>query len=134
MRKKSALDKRKAQRLTIPLKVKYTISPRKRTIVEKIFSRDISGKGIGLRHEQPLKIGTKLKTLIYFPADPKPISAVSEVIWCRKGSGAGKAYFNLGIKHQRILPKDKERFIFLFCETMINFFLAPGEIFCHGKK
>jgi hypothetical protein len=48
--------------------------PRKR-ILESVFSRDISGSGIGFRLGEPLKKGEKLKILLHFPEEAKPITA-----------------------------------------------------------
>jgi len=119
-------DRRKAERLRIPLKIEYRLMPRKRMLIQKLNAQDISGGGLGLRIHYPLKKGTRLRTLLYFPGDTKPVRSTSEVMWCRPVQ-RGKAY-NVGIKHIKIQPADKERFVFLFCDTMIKFFLLPEEV------
>ena len=113
-------ERRKAQRLNIPLKIKYRWVA-KRGILQEIFTQDISGGGIKIRTDRPFKIGNRLRTLLYFPDEPKPVNIVSQVAWCKKGKIRKKIYFDIGIKHIKIEPPDRERFILLFCEMMINF-------------
>jgi c-di-GMP-binding flagellar brake protein YcgR len=121
-------ERRKTQRLGIPLQMQYHFSSKKKTLIEEVFTKDISGGGVGLRLEQPLKVGTKLKTAIYFPNDPRPISAISKVVWSKKALRKGRPSFDVGIKHLKIVPKDKERFVYLFCEMMINYFVLSKKI------
>lgn len=128
MNRKNILERRKAQRLNVPLQVKCRFFIKKKILIEEVFARDVSGGGIGLVLKRPLDIGAKLKTLIYFPNDRRPISFLTKVVWCKKVLRKGKICFDVGIKHIKITPKDKERFVFLFCETMINYFLLPGKV------
>lgn len=115
-------DKRKTIRLNIPLSIEYKLLPRKR-ILKQCFLENISGGGLMFTLEHCLNKGDRLKTLIYFPEEPKPVAAFSKVVWCKKISGKDKRNFNVGIKYIKLDPKDKERFVFLFCELMINYFI-----------
>lgn len=81
-----------------------------------------------LRADKPLKAGERLKSLFYFSQDTKPISAITEVVWCRKVKTKEGIRFNAGIKHIKIKKQDRERFVFLFCETMLNFLTANKVI------
>jgi len=116
-------EKRSSQRLNIPLRFQYKLLPHKR-ILESAFSRDISGGGISFHSSEALKKGERLKILLHFPEEAKPVTAFSRVVWCRKAAEE-KAY-NIGIQHVKILPADRERFVFLFCETMINYSLGTN--------
>lgn len=125
--KKDFREKRKADRLDINMQVKYHVLPRKK-ILEETFSQNVSGNGLQLKVNYPLKKDDRLKTFLYFPNDPKPIRAISKIIWCKKViSKKKKPHFNIGVKHEKILTKDKTRFIFLFCEMMIDYFLIKRE-------
>ena len=116
-------ERRRAQRLDIPLRVDYTFLPKKNAM-EETFSRDVSGGGVRLKLAHSLKKGTRLKTFIYFPYDKKPIATFSKVVWCRKGAAdKGHPIFEVGVQHVKIAPKDRGRFVFLFCEMMINYFI-----------
>lgn len=116
-------ERRKAQRLNIPIQVKYKLLPRKR-VLQQTFCQDISGKGARLILDSPLKKGDRLKTLLYFPEDSRPVTAFSKIIWCKRNAARKKkAGFETGMQYIRIDPKDRERFVFLFCEMMINYFL-----------
>ena len=125
------IENRKSDRLKVPLQVEYRFSVKQKTLVERIFAKDISGGGLGLVLKKPLALGTKLKTLLYFPNDQKAIELVSRVAWCKP---KGNHSYAVGVKHINIKPKDKERFIFLFCETMINYFLLPSNVVTYEKK
>ena len=119
-------DRRKSQRLKIPIQIRYKLLPHKR-VLEETLTQNVSGGGMGLRLSQPLRKNDKLKVFLNFPTDPKPITAISEVTWCKKESVGRKGFYKAGIKHIKIVPKDKERFVFLFCEMMINY-LTVGRI------
>jgi len=118
-------ERRKAQRLNLSIPVKFKFLS-KQKILEETFCRDISGGGIKLRLNKPLDKGERLKTLLYFPDDPKPVSAISKVIWCKESQRTRRkeTYFDMGLQHVRIVTKDKKRFVFLFCETMIDYFIS----------
>jgi len=125
------IEKRKADRLKVPLQVEYRFSTQRKTLIERIRAHNISGSGIGLILSNPMEIGTRLKTLVYFPDDTRPVELISKVVWCRPKA---KHSFAVGIKHTTIAPKDKERFISLFCETMINYFILPSKVVIYAKK
>lgn len=114
-------ERRKSDRLNIPLVIEHSSFRKKAAI--KTFSSDISGSGMRLSLQHRMERDEKLKILIHFPGDKRPVTAFSKVIWCSpKGAGKTKI-FDTGIKHFKIAPKDRNRFVFLFCELMINYFM-----------
>ena len=120
--KMKSAERRKSRRLKVPVKIKYQLLP-KRKLVEEIFTKDISGGGLKISTSYALKKGDRLKTLIYFPADARPVTAYSRVVWQKKVSGRRGKSFDIGMKHLKIASGDKDRFVFLFCEMMINYFI-----------
>lgn len=120
-------EKRKSTRITVPLPIKYEWFSKK-DILREALCQNISGSGMMIRVDRPLEVGEHLKTLFYFPQDAKPINAISEVVWCRKTKSKEEINFDAGIRHIRIEKQDRERFVFLFCETMINFLTANKAI------
>ena len=133
MRKNRGIERRRTQRLDIPIPVRYRLSWNRKDFSEQVLTKNISGGGMCLSLKQPLKAGTKLKMSLYFPSDPVPIESLSEVAWCRRNPLKKKTLFDVGIRHLKIIPKDRERFVFLFCETMVNYFLLPLKISLSGK-
>jgi len=115
-------ERRKTQRLDLPLKIHYKWLKRK-GVLQEIFAQDISGGGMRIRTEKAFRKGQRLKTLLYFPNTSKPIHVTSEVIWCKKRKLRGKTCFDVGVKHVYILPRDRERFVFIFCEAMLNYLI-----------
>ena len=95
--------------------------------MEKLITQDVSGGGVGLKVPSPFKKGARLKTLLYFPNEKKPVASLSEVVWCKKSPKTHNYY--AGIRHIKIEPRDRERFVFLFCEMMVNYFLLPRRGF-----
>jgi len=125
--KKSFKEKRKSQRINIPIKIKYKLSTKKRILHETI-SQDISGSGMKLHLSGPLEKGDILKAFLYFPQDVNPVGAVTKVIRCRRMfDGKKNPYFEIGARHVSINQKDRMRFVFLFCEAMLNYFVLGGE-------
>lgn len=122
-------ERRKFQRLNISIPVKYKFLPRKK-ILKEIFCKNISGGGLKLRLDYPLKKGDRLKTFLYFPGDSTPVTAFSKVTWCRRITQKGRiACYDAGVQHLKIIPKDRQRLVFLFCEMMLDYFL-----FGKGRK
>lgn len=120
-------EKRRSTRVTVPLPIKYEWLSKK-DILREALCQNISGSGMMIRADRPLEVGERLNTLFYFPQDAKPINAISEVVWCRKAKSKEEIHFDAGIMHIRIENQDRERFVFLFCETMINFLTANKVI------
>lgn len=112
-------ERRRSQRLRLNLPVEYR-HPAKRSSSKRTVSQDISGGGLRLRLDYPLKKGSRLKTKIYFPDRSKPVTITSKVIWSKK---SGKQLFDSGLMHEKIVPKDQERFVCDFCETMLSYFI-----------
>lgn len=115
-------DRRKATRLDIRLKIGYKLPLGRKMIIET-FSENVSGKGIRVTLNKKLHKGDRLKTLIYFPKEPKPVTSFSEVVWCKARRLEGRQIFDSGLRYVKISPRDRERFVFLFCELMINYFM-----------
>lgn len=115
-------EKRKTQRLNIPIQVKYKLLSKNR-VLNETFSQDISGGGVKLRLSNPLKKGVAIKTLLHFPYDKIPITAYTKVARCNRRLVRGKPRYDIGMQYVRINPKDRERFVFRFCEMMINHFV-----------
>lgn len=124
--KKRFREKRKTQRINFPIQIKYKLLPRKK-ILNETFAEDISGGGVRIRAGFPLKKGDRLKALLHFPNGPVPITAFTEVVRCRRKVIGGKVSFDIGMRYVKIIPKDRERFTFSFCETMMNYFILRGK-------
>lgn len=120
------IEKRKAQRLDIPIKVKYRLSARDK-ILRESFCHNVSGSGMQITSDCPFKKGERLKSLLYFPGERKPVTAMSKIAWCRRSPVRPGRIFDVGIKHVKVYPQDRDRFVFLFCEMMVNY-LVLGEV------
>ncbi len=115
-------ERRRYQRLELPIRVKYEVSRKKKPRKEAV-TKDISGGGFKLRLDAPLDKRKTLKAYLYFPAGGRPVSARSRVMWTKKVRRGGNHMYDNGIGHVSIDRKDRQRFVFLFCETMLNYFM-----------
>jgi hypothetical protein len=125
MSNKKFREKRRYQRLTIPVPLKFKFL-HMRGILKDAVAQNISGGGIALSLGYPAEKNTRLKILLYFPSSSRPVTALSEVMWCRKISVRKGKKYDVGVKYIKIMPRDRERFVFLFCEMMVNY-LALGR-------
>jgi len=117
-------ERRKAQRLNIPIPVKFRRFGKKGTYRES-NCQNISGSGIMLCLDLPVKKGDKFEMLIHLSGDPIPVETVVEVMWCKKNTQyRNKPFFNCGMKYVKIKPRDRERFVFLFCELMMEYCMS----------
>ncbi len=112
-------ERRKSERLAIPIHLDYAMLPGK-NILYQAMAQNIGGGGAAFRLAHPLLKGARLKVLLYFPGDRRAITAVSEIVWCKKITIHKKDQYDVGIKYLKIIAPDKERFVFLFCELMTN--------------
>lgn len=76
---------------------------------------DIGGGGIRLSISRPLREKDKIEVLIYAKDDPKPISALCRVIWCKRVE-INKV--KVGLEFIKI--KDYLRFTEFLCEKMVD--------------
>ncbi|MDD5069441.1 MAG: PilZ domain-containing protein [Candidatus Omnitrophica bacterium] len=121
----SLADRRITQRLKLQLKLRYCLI-HKRKIIGEAFTKDLSGGGMRFFSLSPLKTGTIIQSQLFFPNQNKPIEIKNRVIRCKKIVYRKKETYELGLSHIKIEKKDQQRFMFLFCEMMINYFIL-GE-------
>lgn len=113
-------ERRKAERLSIPLKVKYKIKGTAGRQKDAPWE-DISGLGIRFCLNKPLSLKEELEIALYVLGDPKPIEVIGRVAWCKEFD---KGEFKAGIEFIKI--KDHFRFTELICRSMLE--LSSGKI------
>jgi c-di-GMP-binding flagellar brake protein YcgR len=114
------IERRKAERLSIPLKVKYKIKGTAGRQKDAPWE-DISGLGIRFCLNNPLSLKEELEIALYVLGDSKPIEAIGRVAWCKEFD---KGEFKTGVEFIKI--KDQMRFTELICRVMLE--LSSGKI------
>lgn len=112
-KQKKAPERRKAQRLTLPMHLSYRLK-RKKTWQKNVCD-NISGVGLSLSVKELLAVDDKVEVAVYLDNDPKPIKISCRVAWCVKVKKDG---FKAGV--EVIAVKDEMRFIEFFCGRMID--------------
>ena len=89
----------------------------------KTVSYNISGTGISLKIDHPVRRGDKLTANLYLPGCKGGfIRAYCEVVWCKRAdTRADKHNYLVGIRYVKMTPKNEERFVLNFCEMMTNY-------------
>jgi len=108
-------DRRKAERIRIPLRVKYRWLKGERTLPKECVCEDISGLGIRLSLHEPLIVNAIVEIFIILDKDPQPLNALCRVRWCKKLT---ENKFVAGLKFIKI--KEYFRFIEFFCEKLLD--------------
>ncbi len=111
-------ERRKAERLSIPLKVKYKIKGTAGRQKDAPWE-DISGLGIRFCLNKPLSLEEELEIALYVLGDPKPIEAIGRVAWCKEFD---RGEFKAGIEFIKI--KDNFRFTELLCKNILDLSLG----------
>ena len=83
---------------------------------------NVSINGQGLMFDQPVPKGTRLKVMFAFRGETRPLSVVSQVVWCKPKLVRRHTYWAVGLRHIRIKQQDWERYSLRVFEIMINFF------------
>lgn len=115
MRKKRLkAEKRKAERLPIPLKVKYK-SKKSRPLLKEAVYENISGLGIRLSVSEPLERGDVIEVLISHSHIPKSFNTVCRVCWCKR---LKEDRFQAGLEFLKV--KNRLQFINFLCAEIMN--------------
>lgn len=126
-KKKKGVDRRRAERLPIKMKVCYK-APRSKTPWKDASCKDISGVGIGLLLNEPLKANSKVEMMLYSNDDSKPIWVSCKVVWCGQ---APRHKYRAGVEIVKV--KEMTRFVNFICtQLMSNSTIACADVV--GKK
>ncbi len=102
-------DKRKSDRLALPIKMAYTVLPENKWS-KPILIEDISGHGIKFIHTKAIDLGTELNLKIILPGGNanKPISVKASTVWCKP---ANRGTYQIGVNFNKMDSEDRKRFI-----------------------
>lgn len=107
-------EKRKAERLPIPLKVKYK-SKKGRPLLKEAVYENISGLGIRLCVSEPLERGDVIEVLISHSQYSGPFNTVCRVCWCKK---LKEDKFQAGLEFLKV--RNRLQFINFLCAEIMG--------------
>lgn len=115
-------DKRKSDRLFLPIKIFYSLSL-DAPWIGPVFVEDIGGYGLRFANDTKLSEKTELILKIVFPGDNnKPITLSGEVLWCGK-EDEQQSDFSVGVKFEKMNYEDRRRYIkYISEEILLNNF------------
>ena len=103
-------ERRRFVRLDTRLPVSYQVLPSEPR--QTSISADLSGGGMCLFVNEPLKLGTPLRVTISLPDRDRPIAFTAEVVWCEAYEMIGKTQrsrsIEAGVKFLQIAPEDQQ--------------------------
>jgi hypothetical protein len=106
--------KRKAERLYSNIYVHYK-KIGKKTPWKSVAHNDISGVGIGLHVNEPLKVMERISISFYLKNDPNPCNTVAKVIWCHK---LKQGVYQAGLEFEKV--QSDARLIEMLCEKIVD--------------
>ena len=115
---KSESDRRRAQRLSIPIKVEYKMD-KKQGAWKKCTSKDIGGLGFGLYLNSPLKVGDNISIAVGEKSSKSAITLLCKVVRCIE---IKKGEYETGVEVVDV--NDPSRFIAFICDKMIDLKLS----------
>ena len=103
-------ERRQFVRLDTRLAVTYRVMPASKP--RAATTRDISGGGVCVFLDEPLKVGTAVQIEVAVPDRAQPIAFTGEVVWCEQYRVIGKSqeYQSVmaGVKFMQIAPADQQ--------------------------
>ncbi|MBD3245994.1 MAG: hypothetical protein GF333_03190 [Candidatus Omnitrophica bacterium] len=128
-----AKEKRKTDRVTLPLEMEFAMSGRNRWH-RPLAIEDISGGGMRFLSPVPLTRGQVISLKLKLPDEQKPFSVDADVIWnsqpenTHSGSSSYPAYLT-GIRFHKMSPQDRQKFVFYVSRTILSEYLDQhGDI------
>ncbi len=120
-----AKDKRKSDRIFIPLKIFYHL-PSSRKWEGPIAIDDISGGGLRFKSTKKLLKGKELTFKINLPGNKTPLTFKGAVIWCKllhplrllKDEPKQKKYL-VGIKFKKMSHADRQKYVKYICGELL---------------
>lgn len=106
-------EKRRCQRLTIPLKVRYKAAGRGKR-EHGIKCLNISGAGMKIETKGSLKAGQNIDILVYLPREKKLVTINTKVVWSEKNKQGCWS----GLKFLKIGPQTE--FTEFLCEKILD--------------
>jgi len=116
-------DKRKSERLNLPVRIFYTTSPDAKWL-GPVSVEDIGGNGLRFNSEKKIGEGSEINIKIIFPEKEHPsIIVKASVIWCIKTS---RNTYNIGVKFHKMDYADRRRFVEYISDKIMLKYL-PSE-------
>ena len=113
-------DKRRAERLSLALKIFYRLENRS-AWGSPIDLVDISGGGLKFKGNERLRRHTLLSLKISLPYQKEAIFLEAEVMWCRKlPSKARKEFFSVGVMFHKMYYNDRKRLVTYLCDEILS--------------
>lgn len=112
-------ERRKCQRLAIPLEVRYKAAG-KGGSEHGIKCLNISGVGMRIETKEFLRQGQKIDIVVYLPGEKELATITTKVVWSEKNK---EGYWS-GLKFLKIEPQTE--FTEFLCEKILDISLENG--------
>jgi Tfp pilus assembly protein PilZ len=120
IRKFLAQDKRKSERLRLPLKIVY-ILPSGKKWTKAASLEDISGRGLKFASNEKIELGAEVNLKITFADEPdKPVLADASVLRCDR---VKPRLYRIAVKFHKMNHNDRRRYVEYLCENILLAYL-----------
>ena len=123
-------DKRKANRLALPIKIFYLL-PNETKKIGPVTIVDIGGGGVRFQSKERIKKDTVIDLKIYLPHRSSPVAVKAEVIWCKKVPSPKKKraktsrdIYGIGVRFRKMNYKNRREFVGFICENILSIHLT----------
>lgn len=100
-------DKRKSERLALPVKILYSFPPLEEWLGPLLVD-DISGHGLKFTADSPIEKDSVFKLKILFPDEAmRPIVVEAQVYWCVEN----RQGYSIGVKFYQMNHTDHRRYV-----------------------
>jgi hypothetical protein len=119
-----APDRRKADRLPVPVRVTYRIKRDAHLdMTGNTTVSDLSGGGLRLMVSEDIPLSTPCELTIHLPEDQHPLTAGGTVTWCAKRASRGKSAFEIGVSLATMSRPERERYYQFICDRLLDHYL-----------
>jgi len=114
-------DKRKSDRLNLPLKIFYKL-PSSSEWIGPLTIENIGGDGLRFRSRTKLNKNTEITLEIELPHEPKPIPVKGKIVWCEEIS-LKRLNYHIGVEFSKMRYQDRRRFVKYIGRNIITEYL-----------
>jgi len=131
-----AEDKRKAERLSLPIKFSFALHELPLDVsspewIQPFRVDDVGGNGLRFISINKIERNTSISLKIILPDNSKPIIFTGESVWCQAISDANCStkIYAIGVKFHKMNHEDRKRFVgYISDQILLQYVDSEGRV------